>query len=131
MVKHPNWGIAATEQTKLHRQGLHPDQRQFFFHDLGVSVARPRSETGEFIGEESGGGYYGNTSGPGALLFSPNTKLQAYVPLMTYYMAVRDDKAASHGVLPNYPVKYTIDELLEGRDKELAVALELERKPGN
>ncbi len=81
-----------------------------------------------FIGEESGGGYYGNTSGPGLLLVLPNTKLQAYVPLMTYYMAVRDYKAASHGVVPDYSPKYTIDELLEGKDKELALALELARK---
>ena len=80
-------------------------------------------------GEESGGGYYGNTSGPGAFLTLPNTRLQAYVPLMTYYMAVRDYKAASHGVVPDYPVAYTIDELIQGKDKELAAALELARKP--
>jgi hypothetical protein len=48
---------------------------------------------------------------------------------MTYYMAVRDYKAASHGVVPDYPITYTIDELLEGKDKELARALELARKP--
>jgi len=50
------------------------------------------------------------------------------VPLMTYYMAVRDYKAASHGVVPDHPIKYTIDELREGKDKELALALELARK---
>ena len=59
----------------------------------------------------------------------PNTKLQAYVPLMTYYMAVSGYKAAAHGVVPDYPVHYTIEELLEGKDKELALALELARKP--
>ena len=75
------------------------------------------------------GGYYGNTSGPAAVLVLPNTKLQAYVPLMTYYMAVRDYKAASHGVVPEHPVKYTIEELLEGKDKELALALDLARGP--
>jgi hypothetical protein len=44
-------------------------------------------------------------------------------------VAVRDNQAASHGVVPDYPVHYTIEELLEGKDKELAVALELARKP--
>ena len=48
---------------------------------------------------------------------------------MTYYMAVRDYKAASHGVVPDYQVPYTIEELLEGKDKELALALELARRP--
>jgi hypothetical protein len=47
---------------------------------------------------------------------------------MGYYMAVRDDKAASHGVVPDHAVKYTIGELLAGSDKELALALELARK---
>jgi hypothetical protein len=50
---------------------------------------------------------------------------------MTYYMAVRDYKAASHGVVPDYPVQYTINELREGKDKELALALELARKNGS
>ena len=101
---------------------IRPENPQY---DELAHHARKRAE---FIGEESGGGYYGNTSGPGALLTLPNTKLQAYVPLMTYYMAVRDYQAASHGVVPDHPVAYTIDELLAGKDKELALALELARK---
>ena len=76
---------------------------------------------------ESGGGYYGNTSGPGMLLVLPNTKLQAYVPLMTDYMAVRGYKSASRGVLADCPVSYTVDELLAGKDKELELALGLAR----
>jgi hypothetical protein len=81
-----------------------------------------------FIGEESGGGYYGNTSGPVPALTLPNTKLVVYVPLLTYYLAVNGYKAAAHGVLPDHPIRYTIEELLEGMDKELALALELARK---
>ena len=81
-----------------------------------------------FIGEESGGGYYGNTSGvaPGVTL--PNSKLVVYVPLVTYYMAVSGHKAAAHGIVPDHSIRYTIDELLAGTDKELAVALALARK---
>jgi hypothetical protein len=81
-----------------------------------------------FIGEESGGGYYGNSSGVVPALTLPNTKLVVHVPLVTYYMAVAGNKAAAHGVLPDRPVSYTIEELLEGMDKELALALELARK---
>src|SRR5262249_15491635 len=81
-----------------------------------------------FIGEESGGGYYGNTSGVVPALTLPNTKLVIQVPLLTYYMAVNGYKAAAHGVMPDHEVKYTIDELLAGTDKELALALELARK---
>jgi hypothetical protein len=44
------------------------------------------------------------------------------------YMAVHDDKAASHGGVPDHAGRYTIDELVAGSDKELALALELARK---
>jgi RimJ/RimL family protein N-acetyltransferase len=44
------------------------------------------------------------------LLTLPNTKMQAYVPLMTYYMAVDKGQPPGHGVVPDYPVQYTINE---------------------
>ena len=129
MVKHPNWGIQQPSQpTFTGKVYILINGNSFSTTSEFLSHAHAQKRA-TFIGEESGGGYYGNTSGPGAILVLPNTNLQAYVPLMTYYMAVRDYKAASHGVVPDYPVNYTIDELLEGRDKELALALELVRKP--
>jgi C-terminal processing protease CtpA/Prc len=81
-----------------------------------------------FIGEESGGGYYGNTSGAVPALTLPNTKLVVYVPLVAYYMAVSGYQARAHGVVPDLPIRYSIEELLAGTDKELAVALELARQ---
>jgi hypothetical protein len=81
-----------------------------------------------FIGEESGGGYYGNSSGAVPEVTLPNTKVIVRVPLVTYYMAVSGYKAAAHGVVPDHPVRYTIEELLAGTDKELALALKLARK---
>lgn len=81
-----------------------------------------------FIGEESGGGYYGNTSGAVPALTLPNTKVIVYVPLVSYHLAVSGNPDAAHGVRPDYPVRYTIEELLAGRDKELELALGLARK---
>jgi hypothetical protein len=81
-----------------------------------------------FVGEESGGGYYGNSSGVVPALTLPNTKLIVYVPLVTYHLAVSDYKAAAHGVFPDYPISYTIEEMLAEKDKELALALELARR---
>jgi C-terminal processing protease CtpA/Prc len=82
-----------------------------------------------FIGEESGGGYYGNSSGRSVNVILPKTKLFVRVPLVTYYMAVREYKDYARGVMPDYPVRYSIKELLAGTDKELALALELARRP--
>jgi hypothetical protein len=36
---------------------------------------------------------------------------------MTYYMAVRDYKAASHGVMPDYPTSYTIESFLRRKTR--------------
>jgi hypothetical protein len=83
-----------------------------------------------FIGEESGGGYYGNTSGQGIDLTLPNTKVYVRIPLVSYYLAVGGYKApaAYRGVLPDHPIRYSIEDLLAGKDKELAKALELARQ---
>src|SRR5438094_2600628 len=125
MVKHPNWGTQQpSKPTFSGKVYILINGNSFSTTSEFLSHAHARKRA-TFIGEESGGGYYGNTSGPGAVLTLPNTKLQAYVPLMTYYMAVHDYKAASHGVVPDYPVKYTIEDLREGKDKELTLALEL------
>jgi hypothetical protein len=131
MVKHPNWGVQQpSKPTFTGKVYILINGNSFSTTSEFLSHAHARKRAA-FIGEESGGGYYGNTSGPGAFLTLPNSKLQAYVPLMTYYMAVCDYKATSHGVVPDYPVQYTINELREGKDKELALALELARKSGS
>jgi C-terminal processing protease CtpA/Prc len=128
MVKHPNWGLQQpSKPTFTGRVYILINGNSFSTTSEFLSHAHARKRA-TFIGEESGGGYYGNTSGPGALLVLPNTKLQAYVPLMGYYMAVRDYKLASHGVVPDHQVSYTIEELLAGKDKELELALDLARK---
>jgi C-terminal processing protease CtpA/Prc len=128
MVKHPNWGTQQPSKPGFTgKVYILINGNSFSTTSEFLSHAHARKRA-VFIGEESGGGYYGNTSGPGAMLILPNTKLQAYVPLMTYYMSVRDYEAASHGVVPDHAVKYTILELLTGTDKELALALELARK---
>jgi hypothetical protein len=58
----------------------------------------------------------------------PNTNVRVAVPLMTYYVAVSGYSAKAHGVLPDFPVEYTIEELLAREDKELALAFEIARK---
>ena len=125
MVKHPNWGLQQpSKPTFAGKVYILINGNSFSTTSEFLSHVHARKRA-TFIGEESGGGYYGNTSGPGMLLVLPNTKLQAYVPLMTYYMAVRGYKSASRGVVPDFSVSYTVDELLAGKDKELELALGL------
>ncbi len=78
-----------------------------------------------FIGEESGGAYYGNTSGHHMLLTLPNTKVRLVVPLMTYQLSTKQSHAADRGVMPDYPVQRTIEDYIQGRDPEWRLALKL------
>lgn len=127
-ISHPNWGIKQPSQPHFGGKvfilidgGSFSTTSEFLsqahFHKLAT-----------FIGEESAGGYYGNSSGFMPLVTLPNTNLSVRVPLMTYYMAVSGYKQASHGVIPDYPVEHTIADLIAGKDKEMELALKLARK---
>jgi hypothetical protein len=81
-----------------------------------------------FIGEESGGGYYGNNCGSAARISLPSTRLVIYIPAADGYVAVNRDHDATHGVMPDFPVKHSIVDLITGVDKDFDLALELARK---
>ena len=77
-----------------------------------------------FVGEECGAGYYGNTSGFGAFLTLPNTKLTIGIPMVKYAMAV-SGYPPDRGIIPDYPVDPEMSDLLNGRDTEMEFVLEL------
>src|SRR5262249_32304448 len=120
MVKHPNWGTQQPSEPAFRGKVLILINGGSFSTTSEFLSQVHFHKRATFIGEESGGGYYGNTSGPRLMLTLPHTKVRVLVPLMTYYMAVSGYKDASHGVRPDHLITYTIEELLEGTDKELA-----------
>ncbi|MEO8086694.1 MAG: S41 family peptidase, partial [Bacteroidota bacterium] len=81
-----------------------------------------------FIGEETGGGYYGNNSGPTPDMTLPNTKIRIEIPLMKYLMAVKDYKYKDRGLIPDYIVVPTIQERIRNDDPELEFAKDLMKK---
>jgi hypothetical protein len=87
-----------------------------------ASVAH-NHKRGIFIGEETGGGYHGNTSGMGYLLTLPHTKLRINIPMIKYVSAVSGNPFASRGIIPDYRVLPTIEEILSGADPVLESAL--------
>lgn len=78
-----------------------------------------------FIGEESGGGYYGNCSGPTPDFTLPNTKVRIEIPLMNYRMAVENYLYPDRGLIPNYTVTPSIIDKISNIDLELNMALKL------
>jgi C-terminal processing protease CtpA/Prc len=68
-----------------------------------------------FFGEECGSGYYGNTSGFMVTATLPHTGIRIRIPLVLYTMAV-EGYPKDRGIVPDFPVAPTIEDLLAGRD---------------
>ena len=91
------------------------------------SIAKSNNR-GLFIGEECGGGYYGNTSGNEVMVTLPNTQITVRIPLIKYTMAVKKARFRDRGVIPDYPVYPTITDIVEKKDGQIEDALTIAEK---
>jgi hypothetical protein len=81
-----------------------------------------------FLGTETAGGYFGNSSGRFATVSLPNTRLAVRIPLLTYYDSAKNPSAKpDRGVLPDVRIEPSIQDLLGGRDPVMEKALRLAR----
>jgi hypothetical protein len=128
MTGHPNWGLQQpSHPTFMGKVFVLMNGGSFSTTCEFLSIAHFHHRA-VFIGEEAGGGYYGNNSGFTRTLTLPNTRVAVRVPLMKYVMAVSGYRYPKRGVLPDYPVQPTIADRLAGRDPEREVALTLARR---
>lgn len=81
-----------------------------------------------FLGEETGGGYDGNTSGNSRTLRLPNSGININLPMWMYTTANIGHSFYGRGVIPDYPVVATPRQFVEGRDVVLEKAESLIRK---
>lgn len=73
-----------------------------------------------FIGEETGGGYYGNTSGTYLNFTLPNTNITGRVPLEKFILNCKKTTIPfGRGLIPDYNVQLTIQDFLQNKDTEL------------
>lgn len=79
------------------------------------------------VGEESGGAYKGNTSGDFARVSLPNTKLGLDIPLLAFFMHLKEQHVGQAGVPVDYLVQPTITDILEKRDAVMEKTLALIR----
>jgi C-terminal processing protease CtpA/Prc len=77
-----------------------------------------------FVGQETGGGYQGNTSGLMPKVALP-TGLTVTVPLLKYTTAVDPGVNYGRGTMPDHPVAPTLQEVIEGIDVEMKYVLNL------
>lgn len=126
-VKHKNWGLQQPSQPNFTGRVFALMNGGSFSTTCEFLSTLHFHERGTFIGEEAAGGYYGNTSGFVANVVLPNSKLVLPLRLTTYHLAVSGYKAADRSVLPDYPVRHTITDLLNGSDTDMELALSLAR----
>ena len=82
-------------------------------------------ELATLVGEESGGGYDGNTSGVSERITLPNSGIGVNVPCWMYVTANVGHDRRGRGAPPHHPVQSSIEDLLAGRDAAFEFAREL------
>lgn len=77
-----------------------------------------------FVGQESGGGYLGNTSGYSQELVLPNSKIEIDVPALQFVMNVEPKLPIGSGVIPHYEVIPTFEQYINRENASLKYILE-------
>ena len=77
------------------------------------------------IGDETGGAYEGSNSGTFLNFDLPNSKIHVRIPLIYYQNAVKESNQKGRGTIPDYPVQRSIEDIMNGVDRELEFALNL------
>ena len=126
--KHPNLAIQQPNENNFKGELYFLINGKSFSGTAEFSAIARSNGRGKFIGEETGGGYYGNTSGSRATIFLPNTKIRVNIPLNKYVMAVKKFKYKDRGIIPDYPIIPTINDILQNKDVQLNYALRLAEK---
>ena len=82
-----------------------------------------------FVGTETGGGYYGNTSDYEFEVKLPHSKIRVGIPICRYETNIpMDQKLFGRGTIPHHIVAPTIEDILSKRDVELEYVLQLIKK---
>ncbi|MGD1947817.1 MAG: S41 family peptidase [Croceivirga sp.] len=86
-----------------------------------AGILKDRSR-GIFIGEEAGGSNYQNTSGRMPILYLPNSGVRIRMPLIAYKLNVEGTNDG-HGVIPDFEVRNTVQQELNGEDAVMQFTL--------
>lgn len=83
----------------------------------------------KFIGEESGGGYYGNTSGSYLKFILPNTQVSGRIPLAKFVVNTSFNQIPfGRGLIPDEKITETVEDILNHRDTVMDFTRSLIRK---
>jgi hypothetical protein len=72
-----------------------------------------------FVGEESGGTYEGPTGGDNIVIQLPNSKIMVRISPNIQIGHMYQKHPIGRGVIPTHTIKYTIKDIVEGKDLEM------------
>lgn len=78
-----------------------------------------------FLGEECGGAYEGPTGGMEIPIILPNSQIMVRLSPMIQWSYLYQKHPIGRGVLPDYPISYTIADVVNDKDLEMQKAMEL------
>jgi hypothetical protein len=81
-----------------------------------------------FIGEETGGTFEGPTGGDNIVIQLPHSKIMVRISPNIQIGYMYSKYPVGRGVLPDYPVKYSIGDIIAGKDLEMEIAISLIEK---
>lgn len=126
--RHPNLKLQQPKANSFTGQlYILADGRSFSASSEFSSIVKTNNR-GLFIGEENGGGYYGNTSGDDVTVTLPASQISCRVPLLRYTLAVKKLSKGEQGIQPDYPCYTTISDIINGTDSQLEYALKVAGK---
>ncbi len=97
---------------------------QTFSAGVAFALNAKNDERIKLIGEETGGGYYFHTGQYPVLYQLPHSKIMLRLSLVRVNKYVKDKTVAKgSGVLPDYPVELTRQDLIKSQDTQLNEAL--------
>lgn len=122
---HPNLGVQRPNPLNFKGDCYFLINGRSFSSAAELCAVAKSNGRGKFIGEETGGGYYGNTSGEQLKLALSNTGITVIVPLIKYTLAVKQMAYKDRGVMPDYPLVPSIQQVLAHDDIQLNLAIKL------
>ena len=85
--------------------------------------------TATFLGEETGGNPVTQAASDLLTLVLPNSQLKVQMPMIRSVMNVSFENDG-HGLQPDIPFRPSIEDVLEGKDTLLKLALKMAQSPG-
>jgi len=125
---HPNLGLKQPREPVFAGRVFILENGRSFSATGEFMTAVYANKRGVFIGEESGAGITGNTSGIMVGLKLDNSGIVVSIPMVGYYMAGDHGPHPERGIMPDHEVIPTVEDILAGRDPVMEFALDLARR---